>query len=84
MTLEVQIHSGPPAGPTSWVFCWPKWVFIGKKIFPSKVLILYTVGKPIENWTQNNETVGSGNGLVMSYSHTEILTNRAKREKIQF
>ena len=48
------------------------------------MLILYTVGKPIENRTQNNKTVGSGNGLVMSYSHTEILTNRAKREKIQF
>ena len=48
MTLEVKNHSNPPAGPSSWVFYRPEWVFIGKKS-SSKVLILYTVGKLIKN-----------------------------------
>ena len=46
-----------------------------KKKFSSKVLILYTVGNFIENWTKNNQRVGSENGLVTSYSCLKILEN---------
>ena len=35
MTLEVKNHSDPSAGPSSWVFYRPEWVFIGKKFFKS-------------------------------------------------
>ena len=40
MTLEVKSHSDPPSGLSYWVFYKPEWIFIGKKIFSSKVLIL--------------------------------------------
>ena len=73
MTLEVNNHSDPPAGPSYWVFYRPEWVLTGKKLFSSKVLVLYTVGKLIESWTKNNKKVGSENGLVMSYSRLKIL-----------
>ena len=78
MTLEVQIHSDPPTDLSSWVFYWPEWVLIGNNCFSSKVLILYTAGKLIKNWTQNNKRVGSGNRLLTSYSRTEILKNPGK------
>ena len=43
MTLEFKNHSDTPAGPSSWIFYRPEWVSIGKKLFSSKILILYTV-----------------------------------------
>ena len=49
MTLEMKNHSDPPAGLSYCIFYRPEWVFIGKKFFSSKVLILCTVGKLIEN-----------------------------------
>ena len=33
MTLEVENHSIPPTGPSSWVFYRPEWVSMGKKLF---------------------------------------------------
>ena len=46
-----------------------------RKKFSSKVLILYTVGNFIENWTKSNQRVGSENGLVTSCSCLKILEN---------
>ena len=67
ITLEVKNHSDPPGGPSYWVFYRPEGVFVGKIFFSSKVLILYTVGKLIENWTKNNKRFEPKNGLVTSY-----------------
>ena len=78
MTLEVKSHSDPPAGLSYWVFYRPEWVFIGKKFFSLKLLILYTVGELIENETKNNKRVGSENGLVTSYIRSKILKNQRK------
>ena len=49
MTLKAKNHSDPLAGPSYCVFYRPEWVFIEKTIFSSKVFILQTVGKIIEN-----------------------------------
>ena len=49
-----------------------------EKKFSSKVLILYTVGKLVENWTKNNKIAGSENGLVTSYSRSKILKKLGK------
>ena len=48
----------------------------GKKLFPSKVLILYIVRILIKNWANINKRVGSENGLVKSYSCLKILKIR--------
>ena len=52
MKFEVKNHSDPPAGPSSWVFYRPEWVFIGKMFFSLKVSMLYTVQQLIENLTK--------------------------------
>ena len=49
-----------------------------KKKFSTKVLILYAVGKLIENLTKNNKRVRYKNGLVTSYSRSKILKNLGK------
>ena len=44
MALEIKNLSDPPAGPSTWVFYRPEWISIWKKkLFSSKVLILYIV-----------------------------------------
>ena len=44
-----------------------------KNVFSSKELLLYTVGKFIENRANNNKRVGSKNWLVTSDSRSKIL-----------
>ena len=47
-----------------------------KKLFSSKVLILYIVRTLIKNWANINKIVGSENGLVKSYNYLKILKVR--------
>ena len=49
---------------------------MGKKLFSSKVLILYIVRTLIKNWANINRRVGSENGLVKSYNYLKILKVR--------
>ena len=49
-----------------------------KKKISTKVSILYTVGKLIENLTKNNKRVRYKNGLVTSDSRSKILKNLGK------
>ena len=78
MALEVKNHSDPPAGPSNWVFSRPEWISIWKKkLFSSKVLILYIVRTLIKNWANINKRVGPENGLVKSYNCSKILKIRS-------
>ena len=72
MTLEAKNHLDSPLVHVIGYFTDPNRSSWEKKMF-SKVLIPYTVGKLIENWTKNNTRVGSSNGLVTSYSRSKIL-----------
>ena len=78
MESVYDVRSRKPLRPTRWSF------FLGilltgmglhrkKNFFSSKVLILYTVRKLIKNCANNNERVGSGNGMRTSYSCLKIL-----------
>ena len=72
MTLEAKNHLHAPLVHVIGYFTDRNRSSWGKKMF-SKVLIPYTVGKLIENWTKNNTRAGSSNGLVTSYSCSKIL-----------
>ena len=71
ITLEVKNHYDSFAGLYYGVF-------YKLECFFSKVLILYTFGKVIENWAKNNEIVGYENWLVTSYSRSKVQINLEK------